>query len=67
MKELYNLGKNLKQLRLHYDYTQQQVADHLGIKVSSYQAYEWGKAVPTLQNFIKLAQLFDVDYKELLE
>lgn len=67
MKELYRLGKNLKELRIHYGYTQQQVADVLEIKVSSYQAYEWGKAVPTLKNFIKLAKFFDVDYKELLE
>ena len=67
MKELYNLGKNLKELRLQYTYTQQHVADVLGIKVSSYQAYEWGKSVPSLQNFIKLAKLYDVDYKDLLE
>ena len=67
MRELYDLGKNLKDLRLQYGYTQQYVADQLEIKVSSYQAYEWGKAVPTLQNFIKLAKLYDVDYKELLE
>ena len=67
MKELYNLGKNLKELRLHYGYTQQQVADQLGIKVSSYQAYEWGKAVPTLQNFIKLAKLYDVALDDLIE
>ena len=67
MKELYNLAKNLKELRLQYNYTQQYCADFLGIKVSSYQAYEWGKAVPTLQNFIKLAKLYDVSLEELIE
>ena len=39
----------------------------LGITYQSYQAYERGIAVPTLQNFIKLAKLFDVSYEELLD
>ena len=67
MKELYNLGKNLRSLRRQFGYTQKQVADSLGITASSYYGYESGRAVPTLQNFIKLAKLYDVDYKELLQ
>lgn len=31
-----------------------------------YQAYEIGKAVPTLQNFIKLADLYDVSLDYLI-
>jgi DNA-binding XRE family transcriptional regulator len=66
MQELYNLPKNLKSLRKQYGYTQSYVATQLGITCQSYQAYEWGITVPTLQNFIKLAKLFDVTYEELL-
>ena len=67
MKELYPLAKNLKALRLQYGYTQQYVANQIGITCQSYQAYEWGVTVPTLQNFIKLAKLYDVSLDELIE
>ncbi|MBQ8374232.1 MAG: helix-turn-helix transcriptional regulator [Clostridia bacterium] len=67
MKELLNLGKNLKELRKSFGYTQKEVATQLGITYQSYQAYELGLTVPTLENFIKLAKLFEVSYEELLE
>ena len=57
----------MKTLRLQYGYTQKQVAEKLGIATQSYQAYEWGVNVPTLQNFIKLARLYDVSLDDLLE
>lgn len=67
MQELYPLAKNLKTLRLQYGYTQQYVANQIGITCQSYQAYEWGVTVPTLQNFIKLARLYDVSLDDLIE
>lgn len=67
MEELYRLSKNLKALRKQFGYMQTYVAEQLGIAYQSYQAYEWGISVPTLQNFIKLAKLYDVSYEELLE
>ncbi len=63
MEELYRLSKNLKALRKQFGYTQTYVAEQLGIAYQSYQAYEWGISVPTLQNFIKLAKLYDVSYE----
>ena len=67
MKELYSLSKNLKMLREQYGYTMKYVADQLGIAYQSYQCYERGLTVPTLQNFIKLAKLYDVSLDELIE
>lgn len=67
MKELNNLAKNLKDLRKQFGYTQTQVAEKIGITCSSYQAYEWGVTVPTLQNFIKLAKLYEISLDDLLE
>lgn len=66
MDELYHLAENLQELRKQYGYTQKSVAEKIGITYQSYQAYERGITVPTLQNFIKLAKLFDVSYEELL-
>ncbi len=66
MKELYNLSQNIQALRKQYNYTQLYVATKIGITYQSYQAYERGISVPTLQNFIKLAKFFDVSYDELL-
>ncbi len=66
MQELYNLSKNLRQLREGYGYTQTAVAQKIGIRYQSYHAYEAGIAVPTLENFIKLAKLYDVSLDELI-
>lgn len=66
MQELYNLSKNLFELRKQYGYTQQEVSAKIGITYQAYQAYEHGITVPTLQNFIKLAKLYDVSCDELL-
>ena len=67
MKELYQLSKNLKMLREQYGYTMKYIADRLGITYQSYQCYERGLTVPTLQNFIKLAKLYDVSLDDLIE
>ena len=67
MKELYRLSENLRMLREQYGYTLKYVAEQLGIAYQSYQCYERGLTVPTLQNFIKLAKLYDVSMEELLE
>lgn len=67
MQELYNLAKNLKDLRKQFGYTQTFVAEKIGITCSSYQAYEWGVTVPNLQHFIMLAKLYEVSLDDLVE
>ena len=67
MEELYNLAGNLKRLREKYHYTQQFVAENIGISCQSYQAYEWGVTVPKLKHFIQLAKLYDVSLDDLIE
>ncbi|MBO5327855.1 MAG: helix-turn-helix transcriptional regulator [Clostridia bacterium] len=54
------LRKNLIELREDNGFTQKDIANKLGISYQSYQAYELGVAVPTLQNFIKLGNIYDV-------
>ena len=66
MKELYELTKIIKELRTGEELTQKQVAEKLGITYQSYQAYELGIAIPSLVNFIKLADLFNVSLDYLI-
>lgn len=66
MKELAELSKIIKQLRLQNKYTQTYVANKIGISCSSYQAYEWGVNIPSLPSFIKLADLYDIPLDELI-
>lgn len=66
MEEFKNLSKNLSEMRKIYGLTQKQVAEKLGIKYQSYQAYEHGTTLPSLGNFVKLADLFDVSLDSLL-
>lgn len=66
MKELYGFSKKIKDLRMQNEWTQAFVASKLGITYQSYQAYELGKTVPNLENFIKLADLYDVSLDYLV-
>ena len=71
-EQLKIMAENIKFLRLNTQkedgkvWTQQDVADAIGVRYQSYQAYERGIAVPTLQNFLKLAELFDVSLDYLV-
>lgn len=59
MKEKTILGENLKKLRKSHGLTQQQVADILKIKRSTYAYYEHG-VNPGNENIRKLAAMFSV-------
>ena len=53
-------SRNLIELRKLNKLTQRDVARHLGISQPAYTRYENGKSEPTIENLIKLADLFDV-------
>lgn len=46
--------------------TQRKMADSLGITQPSYIRYEKGDSEPTLENLVKIADLFDVSVDYLL-
>ncbi|MBQ7467093.1 MAG: helix-turn-helix transcriptional regulator [Clostridia bacterium] len=58
--------EKLYELRKQSNLTQQQVAKKLGITQPSYIRYEIGNSEPTLENLVKLADLFDVSVDYLL-
>lgn len=66
-KYVENFSKNLKNERKIRKLTQKQVADSLGIKTQSYQAYETCIAMPTVENLLKISIFFDLSIDELFE
>ncbi len=66
IKEFSTLSKTLLELRQANGFTQADIALKLNITYQSYQAYERGVAVPTLHNFIKIADLYDVSLDYLI-
>ena len=52
--------KNIYELRKLNRFTQREVAQRLGISQPSYIRYENGSAEPTLENLVKIADLYDV-------
>ena len=58
--------KNIYELRKLNRFTQREVAQRLGISQPSYIRYEDGSAEPTLENLVKIADLYDVSVDFLL-
>lgn len=62
-----SLKDNLKNYRLANDYTQQQVAEVLGIDRTAYANYELGHTCPSIENLCKLARIFGVTINDLVD
>lgn len=59
--------EQLKKARLNMDYTQQQVADLMGITKSTYCGYETGKRQPDVAKIKQLACILNTSGDVLLE
>ncbi|MBR2315718.1 MAG: helix-turn-helix transcriptional regulator [Clostridia bacterium] len=60
------IRERLKIARKKYGYTQQNVADILGMKRATYAKYENGQAVPPAEVFIRLATMYGVNVDYLI-
>lgn len=59
-------AKRLRAARMSCKFTQQYVADTLGMTVNAYQKYEQSERFPSLDTLVKLADLFNVSTDWLL-
>lgn len=59
--------KNIRNLREDNDKTQQEIADYLNIKQTTYSKYELGKINIPIEVFIKLADYYDVSLDYLVD
>ncbi|AHA10948.1 MULTISPECIES: helix-turn-helix domain-containing protein [Bacillus] len=60
------LNERLKQLRLQYNYTQENVAQKIGVSKQSVSKWESGKTYPDIDNLIILSDIYNVTIDELI-
>ena len=59
-------NKRLRLLRMKNKYTQQNMADYLGVALNTYQKYEQAERMPSYDTLVKVADLFNVSADFLL-
>ncbi len=64
--ENINMGERLKNLRISKNLTQKQVAERLGIAISTLSGYELEEKHPSYFVLMKLARLYDVSTDYLI-
>lgn len=62
-----SLETKLRKLREQKGWSQMDVAHQLDISQSAYNKWEAGQAKPTLQNLKKIAEIFEVDFYDLIQ
>jgi len=62
-----NLAKNIRFLRKQESWSQESLAERLGVKRSSIAAYESKNVEPRLKVILQIGKLFDVDMADLIE
>ena len=66
-KSVYAIGRNLRQLRKIYGFTQVETAKRLNICRTSFLGYETGSRIPGIDTLLNISDLFDVSMDLLCE
>ena len=61
------LGEHLKELRTRTGFSQEHVAERVGVSRQAVTKWESGRTIPTAENLAALAQLYQVPLEELAE
>lgn len=56
----------MKYLRTKHGYTQTELASRIGVTQPALCAYESGEAIPSIENGLKLARIFNVTLDDLV-
>lgn len=60
------VGNNIRKLRLEHEWTQEELADRLGVSRSALSNYESELREPAIDLLIKLADVFNTTIDELV-
>ncbi len=61
------LGENIRRIRKEAGYTQEQLAEALGVTAGAVHKWERGKAVPELELLVDIAEFFETSVDALLD
>ncbi|MBR5182237.1 MAG: helix-turn-helix transcriptional regulator [Clostridiales bacterium] len=61
------IGNFLKELRKEKNYTQEQVADKLGVSGRTISRWETGTYMPDISLLVDIAEMYDVDVRDLID
>lgn len=62
-----HIGTFLRELRLEHDWTQQQLADRIGVSNRSVSRWETGSTMPDLSLLVMLSELYGISVDEILD
>lgn len=62
-----HIGTFLKELRLEHGWTQQQLADQIGVSNRSVSRWETGSTMPDLSLLVMLSELYEISVDEILD
>ena len=62
-----SIGTNIRDLREERGYTQEQVAEAVGVTFQAVSAWERDEYKPETDNLLKLAEIFDVSVSAIAE
>lgn len=65
--DLLEMGQRIARLRRDHGFSQQYIADYVGVRLRTYQFWQQGKSPPEQENLEKLAELFGVTPKYILK
>lgn len=60
------LQENLSRLRAYYGFSQEEIAEKVGISRQAYARWESGRAVPDVEKCLKLAEIYGVSLDSLV-
>lgn len=60
-------SRNIRNLRQEHGFTQQALAERLGIDRSTYTYWEIGRTEPSLAIIDELCEIYDIDFNEILK
>ena len=63
---LKDLGKKLKKLRKEQDLSQKELAKELGFTLNQISDWEIGRSMPSVEQLMKIAMLFDISLDKLV-
>ena len=61
------IGNFLKQLRKEKNFTQEQVADKLGVSGRTISRWETGAYMPDISLLVDIAEMYDVDVRDIID